>query len=64
MKLELEVGGNLRMMIEEFCSKCDDRYNLGSEVSAAFGLDFGDMVDKLIKSYSKGELKEITIKVE
>jgi len=37
---------------------------LGNEVRSAFGLDFGDMVDKLIKSHLKGELEEITIKVK
>ena len=64
MKLELEIGLNLRMMVEEFCRHCEDRYNLGNQVSNAFGLNFGDMVDKLIKSHLKGELKEIIIKVE
>jgi len=64
MKLELEIGDNLRGTLENFCSLCEDRYNLGNEVRSAFGLDFGDMVDKLIKSHLKGELEEITIKVK
>jgi len=64
MKLELEIGTNLRMMVEEFCVQCEDKYNLGHGVSNAFGLNFGSMVDKLIKSHLKGELKEIVIKME
>jgi len=64
MKLELEIGMNLRIMVEEFCAQCEDRYNLGNQVSYAFGLDFGNMVDKLIKSHLEGELEEITIKVK
>ena len=65
MKLELEIGLNLRMMVEEFCRHCEDRYNLGDQVSNAFGLNFGYMVDKLAESYLlSDELKEIIIKVE
>ena len=64
MKLELEIGLNLRMAIEEFCASCDNRYDLGNELSSAFGLNFGSMVDKLIKSHLKGELEEILIKVK
>lgn len=64
MKLELEIGTNLRMAIEHFCVHAGDEYNLGNEVSSAFGLNFGSMVDKLIKSHLKGELEEILIKVK
>jgi len=64
MRIELEVGDNLKTMLNDFCWYCDNKYSLGSEVRTAFGLDFGDIVDKLIKSYSKEELKEIIIKVE
>jgi len=64
MIIDLEVGDNLRKMVEDFCFKCEDRYNLGSEVRDAFGLDFGNMIDQLIKSHLEGELKEIIIKVK
>lgn len=63
MRIELEIGMNLRGAIETFCSECDNRYNLGNELSNAFGLNFGYMVDQLIKSHLKGELEEITIKI-
>jgi len=63
MRIELEIGSNLKTVIETFCYECSDKHNLGTEVSAAFKLNFGDMVDKLIKSYLKEELKEIVIKV-
>jgi len=64
MKLEIEIGPNLRMAIEGFCARSGDEYNLGNEVRSAFGLNFGGMVDSFIKSHLKGELKEIVIKVE
>jgi len=64
MKLELEIGINLKEAIQTFCRLSGDPYNLGSQVSDAFGLDFGDIVDKLIKSHLKGELEEVIIKVK
>jgi len=63
MRIELEIGSNLKTVIETFCYECSDKHNLGTEVSAAFKLNFGDIVDKLIKSHLKKELKEIVIKV-
>lgn len=64
MRIELEIGSNLKEAIQTFCRESENHYSLGTEVSAAFGLDFGNMVDQLIKSHLKGELEEIIIKVK
>jgi len=64
MRIELEIGSNLKEAIQTFCRHCSDTHNLGTEVSAAFRLNFGDIADKIIKSYSESELEEIIIKVK
>jgi len=65
MKIELEIGMNLRGAIETFCRiHGSDTDSLGTEISAAFGLNFGDIADSLIKSYSNSKLEEIIIKVK
>lgn len=63
MKLELEIGSNLKEAIQTFCRECTDDYDLGNQVSAAFNLNFGDIMNSLIKSHLNSELEEIIIKV-
>jgi len=63
MRIELEIGDNLKEVVQTFCRECSDKHNLGTEVSAAFKLNFGNIADKLIKNYLEEELKEIIIKV-
>ena len=64
MRIELEIGSNLKEAIQTFCRVCSDEYNLGDQLSTAFKLDFGDIADKLIKSYAESELEEIIIKLK
>jgi len=44
MYIQIEFGENLSMVIKDFCSKCDDRYNLGTELHSAFGIDLESIV--------------------
>lgn len=64
MRIELEIGSNLKTMVETFCYECSDKHDLGTEVNAAFGLNFKNMVENLVKNHSNSKLEEIVIKME
>lgn len=64
MRIELEIGSNLKEAVQTFCIHCSDKHNLGTEVSAAFKLNFVDIIDKFVKNPLKAELEEIIIKVK
>ena len=46
MYIELEIGDNLKDAIGEFCRRCEDKYNLGSNVESAFGIDFVRLMEQ------------------
>lgn len=58
MKIELEIGRNLRAAIEEVCHNYNEAYDLGEVVQDAFGIDFA----KFIKE--DPELKDLVVTVE
>ena len=39
-EVKLEIGENLRDVLEKFIEVCEDRYNLGAKVQDAFGVNW------------------------
>jgi len=60
MYIKIEFGENLSEGIMKFCDKCEDRYNLGSQLHDAFGID----IESIMKSAFSTGAQNLKIFVE
>lgn len=69
MKVELELGSNLRMAVDEIikaCCKEGGIYHgqIGSQIREAFGIDFSKLFKEATETLGNIDSKKITLIVE
>jgi hypothetical protein len=69
MKVELELGSNLRMAIDEITKACRKEggvYSgqIGSQIREAFGINFSELLNEASEALGNIDSKKITLIVE